>query len=271
MSIAGAYLTSEGVVLGADSATVVQATSREGTKGVAQVFSYAQKVFEVGKQKQGRLGLCTWGSGTVGGTSHRTLVARLADAVEAEKLTVEGAAERLLALVEQERASDGDVGAVGYFLGGWDLGTRDPACYLLTVDAEGDTSKHALQIGEARFCGVPQFFTRVFHGYDPQLKTGLLKALKDKLGQKAPDHFDAIYEAAFAEAAVPLVAAGFKDVPLREAIDFIHTYLLVTVKATKFKYGPRVCGGPIEVAFISTDRMFRWVCHKGFDAAIGGT
>ena len=29
-----------------------------------------------------------------------------------------------------------------------------------------------------------------------------------------------------------------------------------------------VCGGPIEVAVITTARRFRWVCHKELDAAL---
>jgi hypothetical protein len=28
------------------------------------------------------------------------------------------------------------------------------------------------------------------------------------------------------------------------------------------------CGGPIEIAVISTDRRFRWVRHKNFGAAL---
>ncbi len=66
----------------------------------------------------------------------------------------------------------------------------------------------------------------------------------------------------------PLLAAGFTDLPIREAIDFIHTYLHITIKAFKFRYGPPICGGPIEIGFISTDRMFRWAIHKDFRRAI---
>ena len=48
--------------------------------------------------------------------------------------------------------------------------------------------------------------------------------------------------------------------------DFVlHTYLHLTVKMEKFRFKvPPICGGPIEVAFITTDRFFRWVRHKGF-------
>ena len=37
----------------------------------------------------------------------------------------------------------------------------------------------------------------------------------------------------------------------------------------KFSHYLPVCGGPIEIAVISTDRNFRWVRHKRFDDALG--
>ncbi len=57
-------------------------------------------------------------------------------------------------------------------------------------------------------------------------------------------------------------------VPIREAIDFTHACLLTTIKAMKFSNLPRLCGGPIELAVITTDRAFRWVRHKEWDSAI---
>ena len=56
--------------------------------------------------------------------------------------------------------------------------------------------------------------------------------------------------------------------PIREAIDFIHTSIYSTVKGLKFSRLDQVCGGPIEIAVITSDRLFRWVRHKEMDAAI---
>jgi len=36
----------------------------------------------------------------------------------------------------------------------------------------------------------------------------------------------------------------------------------------EFSHTAPVCGGPVEIAVITTDRSFRWVHHKRFDAAI---
>jgi hypothetical protein len=58
------------------------------------------------------------------------------------------------------------------------------------------------------------------------------------------------------------------DLPLREAIDWVHASIYTTIKAMKFSHWKPYCGGPIEVAAISTDRRFRWVRHKNFGAAL---
>jgi hypothetical protein len=56
--------------------------------------------------------------------------------------------------------------------------------------------------------------------------------------------------------------------PIREAIDLVHASIYTTIKAMKFSHLQRVCGGPVEIGVITTDRPFRWVHHKGMGAAI---
>jgi F420-0:gamma-glutamyl ligase len=41
------------------------------------------------------------------------------------------------------------------------------------------------------------------------------------------------------------------------------------IKTMKFSHMAPVCGGPVEIAVVTTDRKFRWVRHKQSDAAIG--
>jgi hypothetical protein len=59
--------------------------------------------------------------------------------------------------------------------------------------------------------------------------------------------------------------------PLREAIDWVHSLIYSTIKAMKFSHTHQMCGGPPEVAVISTDRNFRWVHHKKLHSATGRT
>lgn len=73
--------------------------------------------------------------------------------------------------------------------------------------------------------------------------------------------------AQFADSLVGLGAQSMGDVAGRWSRFFWSIY--TTIKAMKFSHMAPVCGGPVEVAVITTDRRFRWVRHKGFDAAIG--
>jgi hypothetical protein len=58
------------------------------------------------------------------------------------------------------------------------------------------------------------------------------------------------------------------DLPLREAIDWVYTSIYTTIKGMKFSHLPTLCGGPIEIAVVTSDRAFRWVRHKRLDEAI---
>jgi hypothetical protein len=262
MSIAAAYLVSEGVVLGADSSTTVQVETPEG-RGVVQLLTHSQKVFEVGNKS--RIGVCTWGAGSIGSISHRTIIAQLADRLTNE-ITIKSAAEELVNLVNPIVKSE-KIEFVGYYIGGWDPGSHEPACFRLEIGQDKKIME-PLSLGLCSFSGNPIFFTRVFRGFDPQLPQKLKEELKLNLTNSIPENFDRIFDKTFEKVSAPLLIAGFRDLPIREAIDFVYSYLHITVKAEKFKFGPPLCGGPIEVGFITTDRSFRWVRHKPFYSAI---
>jgi hypothetical protein len=136
------------------------------------------------------------------------------------------------------------------------------------VFGEGAATKTKLQPGQVIFEGMPDFFTRMFYGFDPKLPGALIAALVPKVAGKLqePEVSQMCVEAI--NEALATIPKGFAaHLPLRDAIDFVHTYLELTIKAFKFRMGPPVCGGPIEIGFVSADRPFRWVCHKRFDSA----
>lgn len=263
MTIAAAYLVSEGVVIGADSTTTATING-----DAVQLLNHAQKVFEVGAPGASRFAFATWNAATVGAVSHRTMVARLAARVSAGS-THHDVRWALIDLVDEERKRQGAdaLGRFGVFLGGIEPRTHLPACASLTFDRGVVVESQDLQIGDAVFQGAPEFFGRTFNGFDPQLPELLYQELERELGGTVPN-FDKKYVAAFRRVVPSLVAAGHSDLPMREAIDFVHTYLHVTVKAFKFRYGAPICGGPLEIGFLTSDRPFRWVLHKPFDTAI---
>lgn len=256
MTIAAAYLVSEGIVLGADSSTTVQVAG-----GVIQLLAHSQKVFEVGTNS--RLGVCTWGSGSLGQISHRTVIAQLAEQVN-DKTTVEEAANELVKIVEPLIKQIQIPLRVGYYLGGWNPIRHDPSCFLIEMSQQ-EKKVTPIQLGLCTFSGNHIFFGRVFRGFDQRLQENLKNELKKDI---KIDNFDAVFDKAFNKSTEGLASVGFQDLPIREAIDFVYSYLHITVKAEKFKFGAPSCGGPIEVGFISTDRPFRWVRHKPFYSAI---
>ncbi len=271
MTIAAAYLTSEGVVFGADSKTTYSAG-----RGVAQLLDHAQKIYEIGETS--RYGLCTFGLGKIGDMSHRTVAARVADAIASKLIvTLDDVIDALVAILSgwASAITSAPGSPVGYFVGGVDVPRRAPRCAKILVsfdtDANGKTTykivRSDMAMGTPTFDGAPDYFLRIFHGFAPGLPDAICDALKKEVPDLPPD-FDRRFLQAFDVARRPFVSAGVGDLPLREAIDFVHAYLHVTVKAFKFRVGPPPCGGPLEVAYISTDRPFRWAKHKPFDSAI---
>jgi len=83
MTIAACYLSSEGVVLGADSTTTMFVQGPGNTPGCDHYYNFAQKVFEFGEHSTA--GITMWGLGTLGDVSYRTLIAETADHMQTKQ------------------------------------------------------------------------------------------------------------------------------------------------------------------------------------------
>jgi hypothetical protein len=106
------------------------------------------------------------------------------------------------------------------------------------------------------FWGAPNMVSRLLFGADQRLRDEIFNSGHWK-GTGA--ELDAIF-ARF--------VFGHLSMPIRDAVDFIHSYIFSTIKAFKFSSMAQICGGPIELAVIRTDRPFQWVKHKPWDAAL---
>jgi hypothetical protein len=106
------------------------------------------------------------------------------------------------------------------------------------------------------FAGAPNIVKRLMYGYDEAIPVDILNSTK---WNGTPQELEQILGKYRIEQ--PLL-------PVREAIDFVHAGIASTIKAMKFSSLAQICGGPIEVAVITTDRRFRWVRHKDWDVAI---
>ncbi|MCX5674836.1 MAG: hypothetical protein NTX87_07495, partial [Planctomycetota bacterium] len=109
----------------------------------------------------------------------------------------------------------------------------------------------------AYFWGCPNLIDRLLRGMDYPMFSRILES--GKWQGTADDLFEVLEEGALGQP---------YDLPLREAIDWVYASIYTTIKAMKFSHLAPVCGGPIEIAVISSDRPFRWVRHKRLGQAI---
>lgn len=291
MTIAMCYLSPEGVVLGADSTASVHLPG-----GGFHYFNHAQKLFEIGEHST--LALTVWGMGALPLSSHRTLVAKLADDLQANPVaTVAAVAERWIEVfwaaynaelgallprikalnkkspfdpskkrTSKKRRTEAeetefrtlDLGLrVGFCVGGFVPPDRTPGAFVMGFEPlNGKPTPSPLAFHQAGFWGAPAMIQRLIFGVEPQLKADIL-ASAHWTGTAAD------LEALFAKHRIQHLA-----LPIRDAIDYVHAYIFSTIKAFKFSQMSQICGGPIELAVIRTDRRFEWVRHKKWDAAL---
>lgn len=284
MTIAACYVCPEGVVLGADSTTTFEGGTIDGHPSH---FNFSQKLFEVGEKAS--LGIVTWGRGGVGTASYRTMIAELGEqlyyignfevlqaaSIWSEKfwasydnafptefarvreLAAKGNAITVLEKEELMRLVNGT--SVGFCIGGHGTWNRQPRAFEVSY---GPLADHApvpteIQIGRPRFWGWSNFIERLLFGldqniFDKILASGKWNGTQEELVQIVRDS--------------SVSPPGF--LPIREGIDWVYSSIYSTIKGFKFSRLDSVCGGPIEVAVITTDRRFRWVCHKELDAAL---
>ena len=297
MTIAACYLSAEGVVFGADSATTYRLPSG------ARYYNHAQKLFEIGEG--GTAAAVTWGLGGLNVSSYRTLLAILGDNLKSQKAkSLKDVAKRwsgqfwtayttspLLKDVFQrvgelkvkkpyDATAAGNLSdyrtqaeeielnnlqsnnLVGFCIGGYVLPDRTPCAYCIVFDPTMTAAPQPTELPMGwTFYGLPTVVQRIMFGYDLQLKTRLLDS-----GKWSGTEFELNAIIATFELFVPIL-------PVRDALDFVHTIILSTIKALKFSNDSLICGGPIELAVITTDRKFRWVKHKrmGFGDNGGGS
>jgi hypothetical protein len=287
LTIAVAYVGAEGIVLGADSTSSVPCESG------FHFFDFNQKLFEIGEGST--TGMLTWGLGALGSVSYRTLIAQLADDLAAAPpSSVQNIAERwvdafwgpyqgfeltqrlqqLAAMsVYDPNVMSAQPGSrtkeeqdefdslrnglvVGFCVAGYVMPDRTPQAAYMVFDPLASKPPATLMGSGSRWWGIPNMISRLLNGADENLRVAILSS--GKWVGSPQDLNDILFQQALSHAALPM----------RDAVDFVYSCIHATIKAMKFSSLPQLCGGPIEVAVITTDRKFRWVKHKPWDAAI---
>ena len=278
MTIAACYLSPEGVILGADSTTTY--LQPDGTQ---HHLDYAQKLFEVGEN--GTMGIVCWG---VGLPIYRQMVAELDDEIRArppgsieeivgrwsdrfwseyERVFAADipAARALAAIPNRTPAQDLDLiqlangKAGGFCLAGRFSPQRSVRAFQIVYSPEMDRASSISEITTPwMFWGCPNIVQRLAFGIDGSLMMSIIASgkwsgtLDELVALRGPHHLEPM-----------------NYLPLREAVDWVHSMLYSTIKMFKFSALRPVCGGPIEIAAITTDRPFRWIKHKSLAEAIG--
>lgn len=287
MTIAACYLSPEGVVLAADSTTTMRVSMADGSLGGDHYYNFGQKIYEVGERST--LGIIMWGLGSMGPTSYRTMIAQLADGVgnvrpdsveeiaerwrlgfwSAYQNTFRDDLDRLEVLAASPGLNDDEAEEYsdlarslqgGFCIGGRCDGDRTPRAYELSYDYLGISTATPVTMGVPAFWGVPTMVERVLYGIDLDLISAI--EMSSHWTGSDRDLYDLVR---------PYVLGQPSNLPLREAIDYLYSAIYTTIKSMKFSHWDPICGGPVEVAVITTDRAFRWVRHKPLDDAIGAS
>lgn len=260
MTIAIAVKVSEGLVLAADSALVVEGeVVVEGQlpqRGVVQVYSHATKVTPI---KEWPVGVINWGVGQIGSRTIESHVREYANGLSDEQdLDVHSLADGLHAFIDERyrRAFGQQNPALGLQIAGYSPGEFFPTQYLLTfpphpdgavIDVRPNQPDGAPEFG-ANWYGMTDAIRRLYFGLDPEA-----------IGVLFPDGPPQGLEERSRQLHYPII---FEAMPLQDAIDFAAWLAEVTIGRFRFVAGPATVLGPVDIAVITRHDGFHWVRHK---------
>ncbi len=262
MTIAACYLSTEGVVFGADSTTTMFVPGpRPEVSGAIHHYNFAQKIFQIGENST--LAMTMWGLGNLRNISYRTLIAQFADLlVDQGAQLMEDVANRwnqffwnayssefvkLMQRAQQLRyqqtrtpKEENELDWLlrnfsgGFCIGGYLTNDHNPAAFEIlydpTLTSPGPVSP--LSMGSTRFWGCPNLVGRLIYGIDESLFSTILQS--GKWSGSHEELFDLIQ---------PYCLGQPFDLPIREAIDWVHGSIYTYNKDDEvFAHGTRLWG-----------------------------
>ena len=226
---------------------------------VVQSYSYAHKVVQIGHRSTGVL---AWGLGSVQRRSMQNLIEEFSHGhtlttVQAEANAL---AQFIKQLYDQEYPDHQSQPILGFLVGGYDdsspfarqWGFEFPStpCPVEVLPNPPDRPLFGVQ-----WFGQTDALIRLVNGFDPRL----VQVLKDAGFDAAKvDNFFSLENLFALKIPYEII---FDGMPLQDAID-LAAYLIHTVKGRfRFVVGPKVCGGPVDIAVIKRN-SFEWIRHK---------
>lgn len=267
MTISIALKVGDGIVLGADSATLV-ATVR----GDANTYFNAEKLFNLVKGLP--LGFVTAGLGGVAGrsiTSHaKDLRARLNDPAMSEwwldpkSYTVELAAQRVRMFFYDELYEPAfrnwpedreEPPTLAFLVGGYSSGEAQGEIWEVRISRTGASVACAVErtnAGDVVWIGQAEALNRLIRGYSIEVFEGLVEAgVEDRA---AADFLLGLSVESLVHPAMPI----------QDAIEFVHYLVDVTAGFVRFVPGHATVHPPIDSAAITKHEGFRWVKRKHY-------
>lgn len=146
---------------------------------------------------------------------------------------------------------------MGVCIAGRAPGKRDPGAAIAVLRPNaGKPTAEIMAPTSSSWWGAPIMVLRLLHGADPRIIPAIQGSGK---WNGTNDELRAIFDQFRFDLPV---------LPIRDAVDYMNACVMSTIRGIKFSSFSQICGGPIELAVVTTDRKFRWVRHKPLDAAI---
>lgn len=273
MTIAISLKVHDGLVLAADSASTLFGKDASGRPGVVNVYSTANKVFNLYKGLP--IGCIIWGAGSIGHASVSTLVKDLRRQlmgrdpkhqdwnVSTDNYSVEDVASQTRRFFFDELyvpafkdVEDDQKPALGLLVAGYSAGEDLPEEWR--IDIKKGVCPNAQLVRAKDVCGIswngePEAITRLVLGHGTKLPEVLR-------GSGVPEEqIDPFMEQVEQHLKVSLVQA---PMPIQDAIDLARFLVDATVMFSRFAPGAPTVGGPVEIAAITKHEGFKWVQRK---------
>lgn len=253
MTIIASVKVRDGLILGTDSMTQISIATEQGPQFL-KAYSNARKLFQIND----RMGAMTYGLGNIGNRSIEGIVIDFARQTPPNTPgTVEEASGRLYDFVRAQYDAELDSvpadqrPGLGFYVAGYS--EQEPFSeefeFLLPRDEAPFAARPAGLFG-ASWRGVDAPFTRLYKGFDPYI-------LPQRLIENGvePAQLDAI----FAPDGGLETGVIYDGMPVQDAINFAAYILETTIGWSTFAVGVPACGGPLQLATITTEGGFTWV------------
>lgn len=277
MSVVIIVKVSEGLVLGADSASTIRGKVQtpEGVhEGVLKTHFNARKLLQIGDFP---IGVLTWGTAFIGSRTIESLVREWEydngwqskkeyfgeqEGSVNEEFRVKLCAEKLCGhLAKAYRDEFGKKNnqkspGIGIIVAGYSLKGFFPEVWRFVFPEDLKCIVHNQRPDRngtpdfgASWFGLTDAIVRLHFGRDDKVA----EILSEKLGKNQEEILKILEPLQYQ---VP-----FPVMPLQDAIDYAQFMLNVAIGRYKFVIGPELCGGEIEIAAI-TQNQFNWISRK---------